>query len=197
MPRPSPDAGRHSATRRPRLEGAAGARGACHRCGSWLDACKPCSADEEEGRTRRRSAGRRRQGGACAGAGDACGAVRRQAGACARAPWNRIDAALIPALPHLGFSALSTFGPEKPAPLPVVNSHVDVMDWHGTRGCRPFSVLAEEIVARLDVAAQTGGSVGLLTHHLVHDAAVWHFLERLFAATCAHEACRWSGSRAC
>lgn len=106
-------------------------------------------------------------------------------------PWNRIDAALIPALPHLGFSALSTFGPEKPAPLPVVNSHVDVMDWHGTRGCRPFSVLAEEIVARLDVAAQTGGSVGLLTHHLVHDAAVWHFLERLFAATCAHEACRW------
>ncbi|MFP5076952.1 polysaccharide deacetylase family protein [Rhizobium sp. YIM 134829] len=105
-------------------------------------------------------------------------------------PWNRIDTALIAALPALGFQALSVYGAETSAPLPVINTHVDVMDWHGTRGCRDVQVLAAEIVARLD---DDGNHVGLLTHHLVHDEDVWVFLARLFEATERHPACRWVG----
>jgi hypothetical protein len=65
----------------------------------------------------------------------------------------------------------------------VINTHVDLMDWHGTRGCRDHTVLVHEIVARLDRAFLSGEPVGLLTHHLVHDEAAWTFLEGLFVTS--------------
>ncbi len=102
-------------------------------------------------------------------------------------PWNRIAPAVVAGLRDEGFRALSVFGPEAPAPLTVVNTHVDVIDWRGSRGGKPEAVLVAEILARM----QSGGAVGILTHHLVHDAAVWTFLERLIAATRAHPGCRW------
>ena len=51
-------------------------------------------------------------------------------------PWNRIDKALVPQLPGIGFTGLSVFGKPFAAPLAIVNSTVDIIDWHGTRGCR-------------------------------------------------------------
>lgn len=107
-------------------------------------------------------------------------------------PWNRIDAILLPELVGLGFQALSVYGPEKPTALPLINTHVDVMDWHGTRGGRDPQALAIEIVARLRFMFDHGGAMGLLTHHLVHDAAVWDFMNALFAVTAGHPACRWT-----
>ncbi|OBZ92281.1 polysaccharide deacetylase [Pararhizobium polonicum] len=107
-------------------------------------------------------------------------------------PWNRIDAGLVPHLAGLGYQALSVYGPEKQAALPLVNTHVDVMDWHGTRGGRDRQALAVEIAARLEQMFEQGGAMGLLTHHLVHDAAVWDFMKALFAVTARHPACRWS-----
>ncbi len=106
-------------------------------------------------------------------------------------PWNRIDAALVPQLPSLGFRALSVYGREKPSAIPLVNTHVDVMDWHGTRGGRDTGALVGEIVARLEEMSKSGGSMGLLTHHLVHDEAVWSFMQALFEATFGHPGCRW------
>ena len=107
-------------------------------------------------------------------------------------PWNRIDAGLIAQLPGLGYRALSVFGPEKPAALPLINTHVDVMDWHGTRGGRDPRTLAMEIAARMRVMFDQGGTMGLLTHHLVHDDAVWDFMTALFQATANHPGCRWT-----
>lgn len=107
-------------------------------------------------------------------------------------PWNRIDGQLLPYLTGCGFAALSVFGPEKEMGLPVVNTHVDVMDWHGTRGGRASAELFAEIIGRLRVMFETGGTMGLLTHHLVHDEAVWAFLARLFTLTRRHPACEWS-----
>ncbi|SON57391.1 putative glycosyl transferase [Hartmannibacter diazotrophicus] len=107
-------------------------------------------------------------------------------------PWNRIDAELLAHLPGLGYKAVSVFGMERPSPALQVNTHVDVMDWHGTRGGRETDVLVGEIAARLAVMRASGGSMGLLTHHLVHDDAVWTFLERLFALTSRHLACQWA-----
>ncbi|OLP62387.1 polysaccharide deacetylase [Xaviernesmea oryzae] len=106
-------------------------------------------------------------------------------------PWNRIDAALLPSLAALGFQALSVYGDETAGPMPLINTHVDLIDWHGTRGGRPQEVLFSDIAMRLARMAEKGGSMGLLTHHLVHDTAAWSFLETLFAVTSAHPACRW------
>jgi peptidoglycan/xylan/chitin deacetylase (PgdA/CDA1 family) len=106
-------------------------------------------------------------------------------------PWNRIDPGLISDLGSIGFAALSVFGPPKPASLAIINSNVDIMDWHGTRGCRDHGVLVQAIVAQLRRAFDGGQPVGLLTHHLVHDESAWLFLERLFAVTAQSEACAW------
>ncbi|MDK1374209.1 MULTISPECIES: polysaccharide deacetylase family protein [unclassified Sinorhizobium] len=127
-------------------------------------------------------------------------------------PWNRIDLALLAGLPDIGFTALSVFGPERspsnpdgaktmkpgsiasafPRPgLSLVNTHVDVMDWHGTRGCRDHREIIHDIVRRLDEMNLDEETVGILTHHLVHDESVWQFLSRLFELTAVHPACRW------
>ena len=106
-------------------------------------------------------------------------------------PWNRIDKALPPRLGEIGVRALSVFGPEKPGTPPEINTHVDIMDWHHTRGCRPVGDIVADVVKRLGEMRETGGTMGLLTHHLVHDEAAWQFVHGIFSATVNHPACRW------
>ncbi len=103
-------------------------------------------------------------------------------------PWNRIARHVVDALPGLGFAALSIFGPPTSGPLPHLNTHVDLIDWHGTRGGRTAQALTDELVAAIDAGVPV---IGLLTHHLVHDAAAWDFLRRFFALTADHPACDW------
>ncbi len=110
-------------------------------------------------------------------------------------PWNRIDRALVPQLGALGFQALSVFGKEKAGPFPLLNTHVDLIDWHGTRGGRPVQALVAEIMARLQVMEAEGGVMGFLTHHLVHDEAAWEFCAALLSMTADHPACRWGRAR--
>ncbi len=110
-------------------------------------------------------------------------------------PWNRIDREIVQALPAIGYRALSTFGPEGEASLTLVNTHVDVIDWRGTRGGKDHDLLFSEIAQRMVVAHETNGTTGILTHHLVHDETVWSFLKRLFSLTARHPGCRWRSSR--
>ncbi|PDT46736.1 polysaccharide deacetylase [Sinorhizobium fredii] len=114
-------------------------------------------------------------------------------------PWNRIDAEVVAGLGTIGFRALSVFGPEasgkaaallRPG-LQIINTHVDVIDWRGTRACRDHAQIVRDILARLEQVAKGGGSVGILTHHLVHDENVWAFLSKLFEITATHPASRW------
>jgi hypothetical protein len=107
-------------------------------------------------------------------------------------PWNRIDAALLSQLPPLGFRAVSVYGAAKGGAIQQVNTHVDIMDWHGTRGCLPDEELVGLLVAELERRmAGSDEPVGLLTHHLVHDEAAWDFMARLFAVTAESKAVRW------
>lgn len=103
-------------------------------------------------------------------------------------PWNRISPEIAGELPKLGYKSLSVFGREKQAPLPLLNTHVDIMNWHGVRGGRPADALYEELLAYSDDPVP---ALGILTHHLVHDETAWSFLESFLHLTAAHPACRW------
>jgi hypothetical protein len=107
-------------------------------------------------------------------------------------PWNRYDAALEPGMAAAGFSCMSVFGrPSQAGVLAKINTHVDLIDWRGGRVTRPPEKLIGTLVSEVSTAAATNRQVGILTHHLVHDAQAWTFLDSLFRHTAAHPAVLW------
>jgi len=103
-------------------------------------------------------------------------------------PWNRIEPVIVQALPELGFQGLSTFGATTSSSIAMVNTHVDVIDWRGTRGGRNANELAIELAKIIESTQKT---IGILTHHLVHDDAAWLFLQQLFSITSLHAGAQW------
>jgi hypothetical protein len=93
-------------------------------------------------------------------------------------PWNRMRRELAGALPGIGIHGFSSYGIEDSIPGVVqVNTHVDIVAW---REGKRF--VGEEEAVRLAMTYVLNDQpVGWLTHHAVHDAAAWSFLERLFA----------------
>jgi hypothetical protein len=100
-------------------------------------------------------------------------------------PWNRIAAALVPTLPEIGFSGLSTFGPRRrPRPgrgLLQINTHVDLIDWKSGRGFAGEAAVLGALVAALAHARTVSDEpVGLLSHHLAMDGRAWDFLRSMW-----------------
>ena len=95
-------------------------------------------------------------------------------------PWNRIRKDLVHKLPALGIRGISAYGPQKSgepaAGWRQVNTHVDVVAWR--RGKRFIGEAEALALALKNLSSQP--TLGWLTHHAVHDAATWDFLERLF-----------------
>ncbi|WP_425044576.1 polysaccharide deacetylase family protein [Primorskyibacter sp. S87] len=108
-------------------------------------------------------------------------------------PWNRISHDILPGLGNLGFRAVSTFTPRNtPVAAPdllQINTHLDPIDWRGSRSLADPAHLVEQLVLQLQDRrygrADNDEPYGLLTHHLVHDQQIWAFseavLERLMA----------------
>ena len=100
-------------------------------------------------------------------------------------PWNRIEAALLPRLPDLGFLGLSTWGPRSDCDdvpgLVQVNTHVDLISWRKGRifagAERVTDALAQHLAARREGRVDPDEPTGLLTHHLAHDEPGWDFIE--------------------
>lgn len=96
-------------------------------------------------------------------------------------PWNRIRNDLLSNLPAIGIRGVSGYGARPsaaPAPgLRQVNTHVDLVAWQQGRR---FLGEAEALALAMRHLADEE-PVGWLTHHAVHDAEAWTFLERLLS----------------
>ena len=104
-------------------------------------------------------------------------------------PWNRIAPAFEAALPGLGFSGLSAWGgPARRDALVRVDTHVDVIDWRGTRGFVGLAAVVERTIAAL--ARFPTGPLGILTHHLVMDQAAFAHLDQILALVQDHPRAR-------
>src|SRR6185503_17883105 len=109
-------------------------------------------------------------------------------------PWNRLKQALVARLPAAGVRGLSRYGARARGghALVEVNTHVDIIDWQGTRGFvgeeRALALALRHLAARRQGAADGREPTGVLTHHAVHDEAAWRFLARLFETTRRHGA---------
>ena len=118
-------------------------------------------------------------------------------------PWNRIDRTLLPVLPNLGLTGLSTFRPRTAAEvvpgLRQTNCHLDLIKWrHVPRFVGREKALAEvleHLNARREGRVDENEPTGLLTHHLNHDSGCWEFLERFLEQTQMHPAVRWLDAR--
>jgi len=112
-------------------------------------------------------------------------------------PWNRISGELVALLAHAGFAGLSTAGRQAGAPgLRQVNSHLDPIDWHGTRRCRPMDELIAEatrhlLARRLEASDEP---IGLLTHHLLDDPVTERFAADLAGIVRSHPAAAWASA---
>ena len=107
-------------------------------------------------------------------------------------PWNRISApGLVERLSGAGYRGLSRFGARSvgagTSALVQINTRVYVIDWKGSRGfageAAALAQAVRHLQARRTGTADAGEPTGWLSHHAVHDAATWSFLEQLMAAT--------------
>jgi len=109
-------------------------------------------------------------------------------------PWNRIHPEIAAALPQLGFAGLSCFRKSAlgPAGGPrLVNTDLDLIDWHGGRVGRRLDQLLPEMVALLAAYRQNSGprrTFGLLLHHHDHDTTAWTILPELLTRLASHPA---------
>lgn len=109
-------------------------------------------------------------------------------------PWNRIHPNIAAELPGLGFAGLSCFRNVALAPTDgprLVNTDLDLIDWHGGRVGRQHADLLAEMVQLLVARRNDPKSsrpFGLLLHHHDHDSTAWDFLTKLLTRLSGHAA---------
>jgi hypothetical protein len=104
-------------------------------------------------------------------------------------PWNRLSDLHLSDLVSAGFRCLSTYGPrQRPDAvdgLPQINTHIDPIDWRGTRGLIAPDILIARVTELLHDRrmgrADNAEPLGYLTHHLVHTEDLWDFSHALLA----------------
>jgi hypothetical protein len=110
-------------------------------------------------------------------------------------PWNRIAAAVRSGLPGIGLTFASTYGARARGDRQSVNTHADIIDWHRGRGFvgeeAALALIAGHLADRREGRADPEEPTGILTHHLMHDAACWNFLTELVYRFGRQAGVRW------
>lgn len=119
-------------------------------------------------------------------------------------PWNRIAPHLLPFLPELGLTGLSTLGARsKPTTFPGLaanNVHIDPIDWRGKRTGRPRGFAGVEAAVEATVAhlaarrtghADSEEATGLMTHHAVMETDSQDFVREFVSLVRDHPAATW------
>ena len=108
-------------------------------------------------------------------------------------PWNRMAADAADALPAAGYRMVSGFRGQPASPLPRLDTHVDLTDWRSGRRFVGTGAALGALVEALAARRSTGDlrPTGVLSHHLVHDAGSWRFLEDLLAWGARAPGVRW------
>ncbi len=122
-------------------------------------------------------------------------------------PWNRIAPDVADLAVRSGMTGISAFNDRRRNErFPGLNTHVDLLDWGWKKstGSARFAGSANCLAAltgalarrRLGHADADGEeAVGILTHHLEHDAETWDFMTRLLGAIDQHPAATWVAAR--
>lgn len=108
-------------------------------------------------------------------------------------PWNRIAPAVAAGRSAIGLPGLSVH-----AGLPRdghrLDTHLDPVDWHGSRSLAAADFLEEKtraaFAARVEIASRAV-PIGLLTHHLIHDTILWQALDATLGVAAGHPAACW------
>lgn len=98
-------------------------------------------------------------------------------------PWNRLHPSYLQTLADVGYEIASTFQPRiapHSAPgLLQINTHVDPIDWRGTRDLldpdKIVSAAVDQLIERRKGRSDNSEPFGYLTHHLVHTPSIWDF----------------------
>ena len=118
-------------------------------------------------------------------------------------PWNRIESRVYNRLREIGFTGISVDGARKVS-YPVndllqINTHLDPINWRHGRGFigsqAAIELLQQHLYLRRTTDSGSDEPTGLLTHHLVHNDAVWSFCRTLFKYLNQHPAAHWVNAR--
>lgn len=114
-------------------------------------------------------------------------------------PWNRIADDMLQPLVEAGFSGVSRYKSRRNV-FPVtglfeMNTHIDPVFWRGHRSALEEEAILKmvlvHLMARRNGMADILEPTGILTHHLVHDEAIWQITFKLLDFLNRHEAVRW------
>lgn len=112
-------------------------------------------------------------------------------------PWNRIDPVFASALSAAGFAALSRFTDRGTGfnGFVTLDTHIDPVAWRDGGGLVAEDVwlgmLQTALVNRAEGRVMADKPIGLLSHHLVHDEALWDFIEDFVRIVTDHPAADW------
>ncbi|TPG55677.1 polysaccharide deacetylase [Roseomonas nepalensis] len=103
-------------------------------------------------------------------------------------PWNALQPPLLPGLRAAGFRAVSGYGgmAAEWSGLERVDAHADLLRWKPRARCRGERRFVARLVRGLAERRREGEwsvPLGVLAHHLDHDAGAWRLLDGLLRAT--------------
>lgn len=106
-------------------------------------------------------------------------------------PFNQLSRHLGGVVERMGYRFISSQGDFAGLPLASCNTHLDVIDWQRNEAADPSVIVRAAIAAiklrRYGLVPATS-PVGMVTHHLAHDAAVWNLVEELLRRLRQHPA---------